>query len=85
MSQNRSYPPPTPNYPGDNNNSSNTNDSHNNNDSLLNNSNKSFNRNNNGYFYENPVFVIVNNTSNEIDVRSAVEIARRIPETLPLP
>ena len=87
MSQNRSfaYFPPTPNYPGDNNNSSNTNDSHNNNDSLLNNNNRSFNRHNNGHFYENPVFVFVNNNSNETDVRSAVEIARRIPEPLPQP
>ena len=90
MSQNCNfaYFPPTPNYPGDNNNSSNTIDSQNHNTSLLNNNNSSFNNNNNnnsGYFYANTIVVITNNTSNEIGERSAVEIARRIPETLPPP
>jgi len=70
------YFPPDPNSLGDNNNSLNT-------TSSLNHSNNSFNRNNN-FSYTN-IVVIINNTSNEVDERSAVEITRRIPETLPPP
>ena len=79
-----SYFPPTPNYPGDNNNSFNTTGSLNHNSDAQNHNNNAFNRNSLSYTYH--ISVTINNTSNEIEEeRSAIEIARRIPETLSPP
>ncbi|PUU75420.1 hypothetical protein B9Z19DRAFT_1131396 [Tuber borchii] len=73
----------TPNYPRDNNNAFNTTGSSNHNANAQNYNNNVFNRNNN-HFNANTIFVVMN-TSNEIEERSAREIARRISETLSPP
>jgi len=69
------------NYPRDNNNAFNTTGSLNHNANAQNHNNNAFNRIN--YSYTN--IVVVNSTPNETEERSAVEIARRIPETLSPP
>ena len=78
-----SYLPRTPNYPRDNNNAFNTIGSQNHNANAQNHNNNAFNRNSLSYTYN--ISVTINNTSNEIEERSAIEIARRIPETLSPP
>ena len=77
-----SYFPPTPNYPGENNHSFNTTGSLNHNSDAQNHNNNAFNS---SIYYTNNTVVFINNTSTKIEERSAVEIARRIPETLSPP
>ena len=79
-----SYFPRTPDYPKDNHNAFNTTGSLNHNANAQNHNSNAFNRHN-YHFHASGAVVIINNTSTEIEERSAVEIARRIPETLSPP
>ena len=78
-----SYFPPTPNYPRDNNNAFNTIGPQSHNTNAQNHNNNAFNRF--SFSYTKYIPVTINNTSNKIDERSAIGIARRIPETLSRP
>ncbi|PUU75417.1 hypothetical protein B9Z19DRAFT_1153938 [Tuber borchii] len=78
-----SYFPHAPNYSRDNNNAFNTTGSLNHNADAQNHNINAFNRFK--FSYTKNTVVIMNNPSNEIDERLAVETARRIPETLSPP
>ena len=76
-----SYFPRPPNYSRDDHNAFNTTGSLNHNANAQNHNNNAFNRHN-YRFSANKIVVIINNTPNEIEERSVVEITRSIPETL---
>ena len=78
-----SYHSPTPNYPRNNNSAFNTIGDQNHNANAQNHNHHAFNRF--SYSYTNNISVTINSTSNDIGERSAVDIARRIPETLSPP
>ena len=67
----------------DNNNAFNTTGSLNHNANAQNHNNNAFNRNE--FSYTNNIVFFMSHPSNEIDERRAVEMARRIPETLSPP